>query len=284
MVTWPEALVRELADRRVLVFVGAGISRAASPGSPTWGGLLEDLSRKLGKKTDRTLVRQLIRQNSLLDAAQVISDGVGRADINAKLRSTFQPAVTPHHSIYNSLLSLDLKTVVTTNYDEFIEKNFEYYSGGNAAYSVSRYNSSDLLEHLRSPSRIVVKAHGCITEPGKIVLDRSSFFRARQQNRGFFDILSALFTINTVLFLGYSLGDPDMQIILENIHSSSESSHGHYSLLPKQKHRSLVGAFRQSYNITCIEYPDGAHNLVPGYLDSLATLVRDDRSARGVPV
>lgn len=282
MVHWPEALVRELADRRVLLFIGAGISKAASPAMPRWGELLTALSAKLEKKSDQKLVAQLIKQNSLLDAAQIISDGVGRADINAKLRETFQPNATPHNDIYKDILYLDLKTIITTNYDEFIEKNFEHYSGGNAAYSVCRYTSTDLLEHLRSPSRLIVKAHGCITEPGKIVLDRSSYFKARQNNRGFFDVVSSLFTVNTVLFLGYSLGDPDMQIILENIHAASESSHGHYSLLPKQSHRSIVGAFKQSYNINCIEYPSGAHNLVPDYLASLATAVGADRSARGI--
>lgn len=282
MVHWPEALVRELADRRVLLFIGAGISKAAAPAMPNWGQLLNTLSGKLAKKTEKKLVAQLIKQGSLLDAAQIISDGAVRADINAKLRDIFQPRATPHHDIYNEILSLDLKTVVTTNYDEFIEKNFEHYSGGNAAYSVCRYTSTDLLEHLRSPSRFIVKVHGCITEPGKVVLDRSSYFRARQQNRGFFDVISSLFTINTVLFIGYSLGDPDMQIILENIHASSESSHGHYSLLPKQKHRALIGAFKQTYNISCIEYPEGGHNLVPSYLSSLAESVRADRSARGI--
>jgi hypothetical protein len=282
MIDWPDALVRELADRRVLLFIGAGISKGALPGMPTWGELLVQLSTKLAKKTDRKLVAQLIKQNSLLDAAQIISDGVVRADINAKLRDVFQPNTTPHHLIYRSILSFDLKTIVTTNYDEFIEKNFEHYSGGNAAYSVCRYTSTDFLEHLRSPSRLIVKVHGCITEPGKIVLDRSSYFKARQKNRGFFDILSSLFTVNTVLFMGYSLGDPDMQIILENIHSASESSHGHYSLIPRQSHRSLVGALKQSYNISCIEYPQGAHEQVPVYLESLASAVSADRSARGI--
>jgi hypothetical protein len=282
MVRWPDALVRELADRRVLLFIGAGISKSAMPAMPTWGKLLAVLSEKLHKKSDRQLVSQLIRQNNLLDAAQIISDGVVRADINGKLRSIFQPNITPHHLIYHRVLALDLKTVVTTNYDEFIEKNFEFYSGGNAAYSVLKYTSPDLLEHLRSPSRLVVKVHGCISEPGMIVLDRSSYFRARQKNRGLFDVISALFTVNTVLFIGYSVGDPDMQIILENIHAASESSHGHYSLMPKQKHRSIVGAFRQSYNINCIEYPDDGHHLVPSYLEELADLVKADRSARGI--
>lgn len=115
MVDWPAALVRELADRRVLLFVGAGVSKAASPAMPTWSGLLTSLSGKLKKKADQKLVLQLIKQNALLDAAQVVSDGVVRADINAALRAVFQPNPTPHHDLYNNLLSLDLKTIVTMN-------------------------------------------------------------------------------------------------------------------------------------------------------------------------
>lgn len=124
--------------------------------------------------------------------------------------------------------------------------------------------------------------HGCITEPSKVVLDRSAYFSAKQQNRGFFDVLSSIFTVNTVLFVGYSMGDPDMQMILENIHAASVSSHGHYSLMPKQKHRSLVSALKNSYNISCVEYPEGAHVNVPSYVESLACAVAADRSARGI--
>ena len=182
MVSWPDALIRELADRRVLLFVGSGISKAAHPSMPTWPALIGLLSDRLATQKDKLLVLKLVKQNNLLDAAQIVSDGVDKPELNAIFRGTFNVAPTPHHEIYQSLLNLDAKTIVTTNYDQFLEKNFEYYSDGNASYAVCRYTSSDLIDNLRSPQRTIVKAHGCVTELSGLVLDRTSYFRARQNN------------------------------------------------------------------------------------------------------
>lgn len=168
MVAWPNALVREIADRRALVFVGSGISKSAQHGMPTWPELLLTLSGKLQKKVDKDLVKSLVKQNRLLDAAQIITDGIERADLNAELRQKFQIRPAPHHAIYEKLLQLDLKTIVTTNYDEFLEKNFDHYSGGNAAYNVCKHTSKDLLDQVRSPQRTIAKIHGCITEPNDL--------------------------------------------------------------------------------------------------------------------
>ncbi|MGX9719557.1 SIR2 family protein [Stenotrophomonas acidaminiphila] len=275
-------MIRELADRRALIFVGAGLSKAAHPMMPTWPSLLFDLSAKLPKKSDIALVKKLIGQYRLLDAAQIITDGTERPDLNAALQRFFQPRPVPHHDVYKDLLQLDQKIVVTTNYDEFLERNFDHHSGGNAAYSVRKHTSGDLLSVVRSPQSLIVKMHGCISEPNDLVLDRMSFFKAKQRYHGFFSVMAALLTTHTILFLGYSLGDPDLQIILENIHSVSESTHGHYALLPKIEHRSVVRAIKQSYNISCIEYPAGNHAVVPDCLKVLQEAVVASRAARGV--
>ena len=282
MVSWPDALIRELADRRVLLFVGSGISKAACQNMPTWPELINSLSEKLTTKRDKELVQKLVRQNKLLDAAQIIYDGVERADLNQVLRRAFNVTPTPHHDIYSSLLDLDSKIIVTTNYDEFLEKNFEHYSDGNASYSVCRYTSSDLIDNLRSPQRTIIKAHGCVTELSGLVLNRTSYFSARQKNHGFFAVLSSLFTVNTVLFLGCSLSDPDMQIVFENIHLISESTHRHYAVLPKQDHRSIVESLKQSYNISCIEYAKGHHHEVPNIVSDLARSAKELRIQLGI--
>lgn len=282
MVIWPNALVREIADRRALIFVGSGISKSARIAMPTWSELLVGLSDRLSKGVDKTLVRSLVAKNRLLDAAQIVTDGIARADLNADLRAKFQIRPVPNHDLYKNILQLDLKMIVTTNYDEFLEKNFDTYSGGNAAYNVCKHTSKDLLDQIRSPQRTIAKIHGCITEPNDLVLDRMSYFRARQDNHGFFNVMTSLFTTHTILFVGYSLGDPDLQIILENTHASSSSQHGHYALLPKMEHRSMVKAIKQSYNITCIEYPSGQHSLVPSYIQELEVAVNAVRASRGV--
>ncbi len=282
MVNWPKPLVREIADRRVLIFVGSGISKAARPETPTWSALLEELKEQLPKRTEKKFISGLIKSGSLLDAAQAISDGLDQAVVNEFIREKFQIRPMVHNEIYKSILDLDLKTIITTNYDEFLEKNFEHFSGGIEAYNISKHTSTDLLDRIRSPGRTIIKIHGCVSEPNKIVLDRTSYFKARQKNYGFFNILSSMFTVNTVLFIGYSMNDPDMQIILENINIHSESSHGHYCLISKQSHSSITKAMKSTYNILCLEYPKDGHSNVPDYLKTLSESVRQDRAARGI--
>ena len=186
MIEWPQSLVREIADRRALVFVGSGLSKAALNTMPTWSELLKSLSEGLSTATERKLVKALVRKDRLLDAAQIVTDGMNRADLTAQLTRTFQVRPVPHHELYNSLLLLDLKFVVTTNYDEFLEKNFDHYSGGNAAYNVCKHTSSDLLDKVRSPQRVISKVHGCITEPNDLVLDRNSYFNSKREGHSFF--------------------------------------------------------------------------------------------------
>lgn len=283
MVDWPEALVREAAERRVVIFLGSGFSKAAVPTLPTWATLLEDLASKLPTATSKNLVSKLIRQGRLLDAAELITSGVNPPDMNALLRDKFQLRPPPFHEIYNDLLQIDPKTIITTNYDELIEKNFDHFSGGSSSHSIRTQTSKSLLADLRSPVRNIVKLHGCITEIENIVLDRRSYFKAQADNTGFFSIIGSLMTVNTVLFLGYSMSDPDIQLILENTNMSSSSTNPHYALVQKFEHPSIRAANSHTYNTSFLEYPKGDHAQFPIALGQLREQVRQMRIDRGIP-
>lgn len=282
MVSWPESLVREIAERRVVLFIGSGISKSACPALPTWSALLIKLSDKLGRKREKELVKQLIRQGKLLDAAQVVRDSVPKADINAELRNIFQVRPIPFNNIYSDMLLLDPKTIITTNYDEFIEKNFEHFSSGSETHSISDHKSDKLLNDMRSPIRSIVKMHGSVDDPSSAVLDRSSYFEARQKNPSMFSIISSAMTVNTVLFLGYSISDPDIQITLENINLSSPSDHRHCALVPKFDHPSLRSALTRTYNVDFVEYPAGDHGNVALAVQELRESVISLRQRRGI--
>lgn len=282
MVSWSDALVRELAERRVVVFVGAGLSKAACSALPTWPNLLSALANILNKKTDKALVSKLIKKDRLLDAAQIITGTANKADLQQKIVSTFQIRPTPYHDIYNSILQIDPKTIITTNYDEFIERNFDHFNAGGSSHLIKSYTTRNLLGDLRSPVRSIIKMHGCITDPSDIVLDRSSYFMARRNNAGFFATLQALMTVNTVLFLGYSISDPDIQLILENISLQSPSDFRHYALISKFDHPAIRQSLAETYSINFVEYPSGDHGQVPPAIEQLRTRVLEVRETRGI--
>ncbi|WP_454684488.1 SIR2 family protein [Ancylobacter moscoviensis] len=279
---WPTSLAREIAERRVLIFVGAGISKLAYDEFPTWKQLLTKLSADLAKRKDKELIKTLLRQGRALDAAQIIHDLRSAADLSAQLRGIFQIRPTPTHEIYRDLLDMDPKTIITTNYDELLEFNFTNYSNDRDAYSVSLHNQQKLLNDIRSPIRSILKIHGCISDPSTVILDRSSYFRARRDNPSTFSIVSSLMTVNTVLFLGYSINDPDIQLILENINLSSKADHPHYALMSKFEHSSIKNALKESYNISFIEYPSGQHDEAREAIAILTQKVREIRAQRGI--
>ncbi len=105
----------------------------------------------------------------------------------------------------------------------------------------------------------MIKAHGCVSDPTKIVLSRSSYYTAKQEYPGFYRLLDALFLTHTLLFVGCSLTDPDIQLVLENANISVPSAHPHYALVEKTRHPSIKAAMKTTHNLELVEYPKGKH-------------------------
>ncbi len=278
---FPKTLIREVAERRAIIFVGSGVSKTAKPILPTWAGLLKSMSEDLPKKVDRTLVRKLISQNHFLDAAQIVCDELPRPDFQQKIRDSFQFEITQHHQIYEHLIRLDPKIFVTTNYDELLEKGLENYSSAEAIQSCTQ-TEKNALNYVRSPMRTVFKLHGCVTDVPNVVLSRTSYFNAKRDNPGFHAVMSALMTVNTVIFFGYGLSDPDIQLILENINLLNTSDHPHYVVSQKSESIALKSAYESTYNLKIIEYPKGEHDKMMSLLVSLADSVVSYRENRGI--
>ena len=284
MVAWAPSLVTEIAERRVVLFLGAGVSKAAIPALPSWSELLKELSTSVILKKDQKLLRSLIKNGRFLDAAELINSLTVAADRRAFFEAKFHFKPTPTSEIYNDILSLDAKVCITTNYDQLIEKNFEHYSGGVSSHKVRTYKYANFLSDLRSPGRVILKLHGCVTDAASIVLDRRSYFNARAENPGIYDVVTALSIVNTILFLGYSMSDPDIQLVLEGVNSRVKTDHTHFALVPRFEHPSLRTANTHTYNINFIEYPAGKHDEFPKALRALREAVEATRASTGLRV
>lgn len=273
MIKWPDTLSTELAERRCIVFMGAGVSMGSSSASgtehpPNWEDFLKGALPAVSKTADRAYAKKLVAAKQFLDAAEVITECCDHADFDQYLRRTFVQPRFEASEMHKIILEMDPKIVITTNYDQI----YDHYCNSGIAqsgYNVANYTDSFVVENIRSRVRLIIKAHGCVSDPGNIVLSRSSYYRARRDFPGFYDVLDALFLTNTLLFVGCSLGDPDIQLVLENVHISAPSSHPHYALVEKSDHRSIKAAIKTTHNIELVEYPKGAHDLA---LQALAGL------------
>ena len=238
---------------------------------PTWAEFLRSALDYVHDAGDRTVAEDLLEKEQFLDAAQVVVDRINAPDFAQFIAQTFRVPNFRHSEIHSIVQELDPKIVVTTNYDEVYEN---YVRQGDAVhgYSVCRYYEDHALNEIRSTNRLILKAHGCVSNPQRLVLTRASYFDAKRKYPSFYAILDALFLTNTILFLGAGLNDPDIQLVLENANISARSQHPHYALTPSGRHPSIVSAIKKTYNIELLEYPGEDHEAAIEALRSL----RDD--------
>jgi len=198
MIDWGDALVKEIAARRCIVFLGAGASASCVPAlgdparrPPDWRTLLTELNRRTPPGADRTLADGLIGDLKYLDAAEIIAHTMARADYADAMRQMLEEPRFRQSLIHEHILNLDPKIVITTNFDQIYDR---YCTGGAAAagYNIVKYTDTHLVQQLRSPIRTIVKAHGCISQTDHMVLTRSGYFEARRQYASFFRVLDAL--------------------------------------------------------------------------------------------
>lgn len=288
MINWPDSLIDELASRRCVIFIGSGASASAKKqigeteiSPPTWAGLLKILLEKspedaIGSKQNAAL---LLKNQNYLDCAEIIrTTCLPRADYNRWITQTFSGYEAT--DVHKAVEILDQKVVITTNFDSLYE-NLCRQGQGRDGYSVIRYYDDGLVARMRSPTRLIIKAHGCISEPEKTILTKSDFFNARSKHNGFFEALESVFLTHTILFIGYSVTDPEIQLILENNIITYPSANPHYATMSSGFHPSILAAFKNTNNIDVLEYsPENDHAELIESLNNLCDLVEERRAIR----
>jgi hypothetical protein len=278
---WPTALVAELAARRCVVFLGAGasascVSADGRTSPPGWKAFLDALRSVADPDGRNSAIDNYLSKERYLDAAEIIHNKLSPADFARLVRETFVAPRYKPSPIHEAVLKIDPKVVITTNYDDIYDT---YCRNGMAAsgYNVCRYHDTHLVPDLRSPVRLVVKAHGCVSDPSLIVLTRSQYFRARQQHACFFNVLDAIFVTHTILFVGYGLADPDIELVLENANIAAPSAHPHYALMPDNIAPDIEAAMRRSHNVQFIKYTAGDPDQAAAAMNDLRDAVIEFR-------
>lgn len=261
MIVWPQSLIAELAARRCLLFLGAGVSMSATKvtpqgpvSPPMWEAFLQKLLANVNRGTanDQKFAAELLNGKRYLECAQILRETcLQNADYNrivGECFESFQPT-----GIHGYLDAIDQKVVVTTNFDSIYEDHCRQGDAVNG-YAVVNYYDDNLISRLRSPKRVIIKAHGSVAAPENTVLSKSDYFKARRDYPGFFKILESLFLTHTLVFLGYSLNDPDIQLLLETVSLNTKSDHPHYAVMAEGIHPAMKKAFLETYNIEILEF------------------------------
>jgi len=210
----PASLVRYLREKRSVLFCGSGLSAWAK--LPVWQTLLENIVRQLAEEVpeDPNLVEleRLLAAGKLLEVADHCKEALGRRynDILSEhLRGATEPIPEPHKII----VQLPFSAIVTTNYDKLLERSYASSSG--LPKTPTHQDVEMLGPLLFDGSFFILKAHGDIDRPESMVLTTRDYQNIIHSNPAFNSIFSAILLTKAVLFIGYSMNDPDFRLLLD---------------------------------------------------------------------
>lgn len=262
MIKWPKSLVTEIARRRCILFLGAGVAAAATNPEgkrpQEWKEFLKAAVNLIHDPQKKTDINNLIDQNRLLLALQAINDEADPGDYHALLNANFNDATFEPSELHKVIFNLDSRLVITTNFDKIYEKHC--LTASTEGFKVIPYYSDSLGDEIRSDTRLIIKAHGSIDEIAHMVFTKAQYHAAKEKHASFYAILKALLLTNTCIFIGCGMDDPDVLLLLEEVRVTANPNRPHYALLREGSHTSFVKKdLASAYNVRSLEYgPDHA--------------------------
>ena len=281
---WPDNLVEELAYRRCLIFLGSGISATAKNDaveSPdTWGAFLDNVKSKMKNPSedDKKFVEDMLKKQNYLLALQAIADLCDSGEYSNYLKSQYLRGKYKPSKVYELIKDLDSKIVVTTNFDKLYEGLCHEPEYITFDYTDTR----SIIGSIKAPENIIIKAHGSIDDTEKLIFTAKQYYQAQEQYPEFYHLMTALFLTHTVVFLGYSLNDPDINLLLQFLHNTANSSCPHYMIDKRGNKPQLVKHWKDTYNVSLLEYGDD-YSCLEKSLEELRDLVYNLREERGMP-
>lgn len=280
MINWDEFLIKQIARRRTVIFLAAGVSMNSS--NPTtgqrpkgWAKFLDDASSTLSAG-DRALIKKLMKKNDFLMICEILRKKLGRTNFRTVMENEY---LTPNYSkaeIHEEIFKLDSRIVLTPNFDKIYES---YAQSIDSAIKTMKYYDDDIASTLSGDNRIIIKTHGTIDQPDQLIFTKSEYANARIKHRLFYELLEALALTHTFLFIGAGLNDPDIRLLLEDTFFKHKSATPHYFLIGKKTiHKEEKSIIEDTTNIKFIEYStENNHSELTESLKLLVTHVENKK-------
>jgi hypothetical protein len=281
-VNWPNNLIEEIAYRRCVIFVGAGISATAQNDegiSPKkWGEFIKDAIKLINRPSQDKLdfISKMLDQQNYLLALQAIADSCDPGAYAGFLRDAYSRPRYRASPTHQFIKDIDSKIVITTNFDRIYENLCNEY------VSANYFETSKIITNMKSSENLIIKAHGTIDDVDNLVFTQKQYYNAKLKHPVFYNILSALFLTNTVIFLGYSLNDPDINLILELAANARSLSSPHYVVVKDGIDEEIKQHWTDCYNIFPLEYGPSYTDLESN-IEELRDRVVDFRALKRIP-
>ncbi|MDR3594158.1 SIR2 family protein [Clostridium sp.] len=255
-------------NNKLVIFVGAGVS--ANSKCPSWGELIDRFSDELGipqseRKKESTEYFLKIPQYYYIERGQKqYFDIINNVFCNPN-------NIPVPNAINKRIFELNPSIVVTTNFDELLEKTIE----SDARYYTVIKQDEDLPYSLND--NLIIKMHGDV-KLKNIVLKEEDYLNYSNNFPLIENYLKGLFSTKTILFVGYSANDPDFKLMFNWV---KEKLNGHFQpayLLETEKNQErLEFNYYKDRGINILYYKEIQDDIAKLLGESFESSLNDDR-------
>lgn len=195
-------LYNEKEQNNLVVFIGAGISENYAEikndkSFPSWKKLIDEI--KIGNNNT----------DDFLKSAQIYEDNYSKEALVTKVKELF-PKEYNCHDIHKLIYEIEPTHIITTNYDDLLEKAMRIKNLDNKFHVV---DTDAQIPLSKSKHNLLVKAHGDLNRTN-IVLSEQDYNNYEKNFPLILSFIRYVFSKYKVLFLGFSLSDPNFNKIL----------------------------------------------------------------------
>lgn len=204
-------------EGKLVIFVGSGVS--ANSSVPTWGELIKIFAKELeydkcdycpNKSESCQKSECKLRYNFSSDEYLKISEYYYNKypDKYKEILKNKLKSEKPPNSIDHIIFKILPHHIITTNFDTLLEDTNE---PNRSLYSVIT-KDNDLLK--QNKNRYIIKMHGDIKNLDEIVLRERDYIEYEQTHPIISTYIRSLLIDHTFLFIGYSLNDYNLKLIM----------------------------------------------------------------------
>lgn len=206
---FPQPLKESIVQNRCLPIIGSGFSKNAEipkgQTMPDWSGLGKAFANEMDSY-DYT---------NTIDAISAYEHAFSRPIMVEKMKKNLLSGLVRPGQTHEAFCRLQFDIVCTTNFDHLLEDGYRKISKPCCPIiSESQLSIAPLKDELT-----LLKFHGDIDHPDKMVATEEDYDKFLDQNPMLATYLSNLLITRTPLFIGYSLDDDDFRQIWQIIKS-----------------------------------------------------------------
>lgn len=282
-ITFNSDLISDLANRRVVLFLGAGVSASAIKKDggrfKGWVDVLNAAAEKLkGKqnKDRRKLIERYIKEGDYLLACELLRMNLG-SEWSKILSQEFSGVAEPSE-LHKAIFSLNQRIIITTNFDKLIESFHDKLTKSSYYPTVKSKIDDTVFKMFRENNDYIIKLHGTVDEEGEVIFDKSSYSNNAFGNPFYSELLNVLLLTHTFVFIGFSMDDPAVSAVVELYANKYQSVRPHYIFVSGEVDPQIADIWKRLRKMYVIPYDpkDGHKELV----DSLKSLSKQVNMAR----